>query len=148
MAKKTKKAAEKTTDTVLHNGVVVQSEVITGEENKLSPKEQGQRARGEIDDKGKKTAKAEKAEGDLSKIGPGTKTVQADETLYQGQITASATAGATGEKVSMRWEQAYPTTVDGLFHSFQGYHPSAIRDTFEIDPSNTDDPTLRTHLEK
>lgn len=147
MAKTTQdKAAAKST--VTDNGTIIQDKVIVGEKNKLSPKEQGQQARGEINEKGEKTAKAEKAEGDLSKIGPGPKTVKTGEKLYQGQITATATAGATGEKVSMRWDQSYPTTEDGLFHSFLAYHPSAVRDTFVVDPSNTDDPTLRTHLEK
>lgn len=123
-------------------GAVIQSKVVTGEDTKLSAHEQGQRARGEVDDKGKPTGKEpERPPG-------GVKVVKVDRTLYQGKISAEAIAGATGEEVSAVFVQEEPTTEDGLFYHFQQYHPSAIRDTFKIDPTNTLDPTKRTYLER
>jgi hypothetical protein len=121
-------------------GIFVDAKVITGKNHRLSAKEQGQIARGELDENLEPTGKEVKR--------PDVKTIKTSQTLYQGKLSAEAIAGATGEKVSVVWEQAMPTTEDGCFHSFQQYHPSAIRDTFKIDPSNTIDPTLRTSLER
>jgi len=142
----TAKAKEAKTSTTTNSGVVLEGDVITGADNKLSQKEQGQLARGEVDENLEPTSKGE------SKPLPGSpgdvKTVKVAGKLYQGWITAEATAAATGEQVSVKWNQAEPTTEDGLFHSFLAYHPSAIRDTFKVDPENKIDPTKRTYLER
>lgn len=121
-------------------GIFIDAKVVTGKNHRLSAKEQGQLARGEIDENLESTGKKVKKDD--------VKTIRTSETLYQGKLTAEAIAGATGEKVSVVWEQAMPTTESGCFHSFLQYHPSAIRDTFKIDPTNTEDPTLRTSLER
>jgi hypothetical protein len=131
------KAKVKTSDgdTVLHSGVVIQDKIITGHDPDAPEPE-------------KKLTGNEKT--DLSKIGPGgeVKEIKTGEQLYQGWLTGSATAAATGEKVSIKWKQEHPTTKYGCFMSFLSYHPSAIFDTFEIDATNTEDNTLRTYLEK
>lgn len=141
-AKKAAKAESKSSgQTINSGGTVIESKVIKGEKTKLTSHEQGQLARGEIDEKGDATGKEpERKPGD-------TKVVSVKETLYQGTISAEATAAATGEPVSVRFEQMEPTTEDGLFYHFQQYHPSAIRSSFEIDTDNKIDPTKRTHLE-
>jgi hypothetical protein len=145
MAKKSAKKAEGEAppkdQTVLSNGTVVQSKVVTGKKTRLTARQQGQLARGEIDENLEPTGKAAKDKNAV-------RTIKTGETLYQGRLTAEAVAAATGEKVSVTWEQAMPTTEDGCFYSFQQYHPSAIRDTFKLDPDNELDPTLRTSLEK
>lgn len=121
-------------------GIFVNAKVVTGKNHKLTAKEQGQLARGEIDESGEATGKEVKKDA--------VKTLKTSETLYQGKLSAEAIAAATGEKVSVVWEQAMPTTEDGCFYSFQQYHPSAMRDTFKLDVTNTIDPTLRTSLER
>lgn len=145
MPRKAKKAAAKEADnsgnTITHGGRVIESKVVTGKNTQLTAHQQGQLARGEIDENLQPTGKAARKPGD-------TRTVKSDMTLYQGKITMHAVAGATGEKVSVVAVQAEPTTEHGLFHHFLQYHPSAIRDTFEVDPDNETDPTLRTSLEK
>jgi hypothetical protein len=144
MAKKQTRKAEgetPTNQTVLSNGTVVQSKVVTGKKTRLTARQQGQLARGEIDENLEPTGKAAKDKNAV-------RTIKTSETLYQGPITASAIASATGEKVSFKWDQAMPTTHKGLFHSFLAAHPSADYDTFEIDSENVTDPTLRTSLEK
>jgi hypothetical protein len=140
MAKPKKEQAEKDGRHVTANGIVIEGKVVTGVKNKLNQKEQGQLARGEIDEAGESTGKEVKGESEI-------RTIKTGETLYQGDLTAEATAAATGERVSIKWHQAHPTTEDGCFWAFQQYHPSAIRETFKIDASNTTDPTLRTSLE-
>lgn len=184
MAKKTE--SKETAPEIAHTtsgGVAVAGNVTVGEDNKLSAKEQGQKARGELDENGNptttnKVAEAEKAASAsasakavesgltekekavdaaleerikvLKAAGeyPSGRVVEVDEPLYRGKISAEAVASATGQKVSVVWDQAEATTEDGLFHSFVAYHPSAKRDTFKIDPQNKIDPTLRTYLEK
>jgi hypothetical protein len=139
MAKKTK--AAKAGNHVTEGGIAIEGEVITGEDTKLSVKEQGQLARGEIDEKGVKT--------EVEPVGKGgVKTIKTDLPLYQGTLTAKAVSAETGEEVSFRWEQAMPTTEEGCFYSFQAAHPRAIRETFVLDVTNTTDPTLRTALER
>lgn len=164
---------------VTHSGAVIESKVIKGKDHKLTAQQQGQKARGELDENlevipGKEPAgeklnltagsaaanaaltdkekardkQIEERNKYLEESGEGRKTVKVSEPLYHGKISAEAIAAATGEKVSVVWEQAQPTTEDGLFHSFLAYHPSAKRDTFKIDTDNEIDPTLRTYLEK
>jgi hypothetical protein len=122
------------------NGIIVEGNVTTGKETKLSAKEQGQLARGEIDETGEKTGKEIESRD--------VRTLKTTMPLYKGKLSAEAIAGATGEKVSVVMVVEMPTTEDGVFYHFQQYHPSAIRDTFKIDASNSIDPTLRTSLEK
>lgn len=144
MAKKAKAAEAKAparNTTTMSNGTVVESKVVTGKRHRLTAREQGQLARGEIDENLEPTDKAAK---DRNAV----RVIKTSETLYQGPITASATASATGEKVSFKWDQAMPTTHKGLFNSFLAAHPSADYDTFEVDTDNKIDPTLRTSLEK
>lgn len=134
--KKTAEAGPKTSKgETLHNGVVLKDKIVTGH-NPDAPKEK------------EKLTGNEKT--DLSKIGPGgeVKEVSTGETLYSGWLTGKAVAGATGEPVSIKWKQEHPTTKWGCFFSFLAYHPSARWDTFEIDPTNESDNTLRTYLEK
>jgi len=70
-------------------GVVYEGNVVTGRKTKLTAKEQGQLARGEIDEAGEPTGK---------KIEPkGEKVVEAGETLYVGQLSAEATSTKTGQ---------------------------------------------------
>ncbi len=139
-------AAPVTAKTVLtDSGTEITGKVITGRKTNLSAKEQGQLARGEIDEAGDPTGKVMKPKKN-SALG-GVRTSAPTETLYRGKISAEAIAAATGEKVSVVFEQVEPTTEDGLFYHFQQYHPSAKRDSFKIDPTNRIDPTLRTHLE-
>ena len=140
-AKASEEKAPSKNQVVMDNGTVVDSKVVTGKKTKLSAREQGQLARGEIDESGEPTGKEVKPKDPV-------RTIKTCETLYQGKLSAEAVAAATGEKVSVVWEQAMPTTEDGCFYSFLQYHPSAIRDTFKIDPENKIDPTLRTSLEK
>lgn len=136
-----KKAKKESGDNhIMDNGTVVEGNVVTGKKTKLSAKEQGQLARGEIDEAGESTGKEIKKDD--------VRTLKTEETLYVGHLTASAVASATGQKVSVVWDQAMPTTKKGCFWSFQQYHPSADFDTFEIDTENKTDPTLRTSLEK
>lgn len=144
MAKKKAKAAESKASetTLIANGTVVESEVKTGKNTKLSAREQGQLARGEIDEAGEATGKEPQPKR------PADHVIKSSETLYQGKISAEAIAAATGEKVSIVFVQEMPTTEEGLFYHFQQYHPSAIRDTFKIDLENKIDPTLRTSLER
>lgn len=126
----------------MHNGIAVEGKVVEGEDNNLSTQEQGQLARGEIDAKGKKTDKEVEP-------GDGVKTIKTGETLYHGPLSAEATSSVTGEKVSLKWEQAQPTTEEGCWHSFNHHYGGmCIRDTFKLDPKNEVDPTLRTSLEK
>ena len=132
-------------DHITAGGVGIQGKVVTGKKTKLSAKEQGQLARGEIDESGEPTGKEVKPKKNAI-VGQG-RISKPTETLYQGKISAEAIAAATGEKVSAVFEQAEPTTEDGLFYHFQQYHPSAKRDSFKIDTDNKIDPTLRTHLE-
>jgi hypothetical protein len=139
---KAEDAKAENAEVLTSGGVAIASKVVTGEETKLSAKEQGQLARGEIDEKGKPTGKKpHRKPGDV-------KTVKVKYPLYQGKLTCTADAAATGEEVSVVMVVAEPTTEDGVFYHFQQYHPSAIRDTFKIDPTNTDDPTKRTYLER
>lgn len=141
MAKKaTNSNAPKTEKGVLTDGgIFVDAKVVTGKKHKLTAKEQGQLARGEIDESGEPTGKEVKR--------PDVPTIKTSETLYQGKLSAEATAAATGEKVSAVFVQEMPTTEDGVFYHFLQYHPSAKRDSFKIDATNTIDPTLRTSLE-
>jgi hypothetical protein len=125
------------------SGVQLQGKVIFGKKTGLTPKQQGQKARGELDEnlqpKDEGTPPAEERDP--------VKVIKPSMTLYHGEISAEAIAGATGEPVSIRWVQEEPTTEDGLFHSFLAYHPSAIRDSFKVDVTNSIDPTKRTYLE-
>lgn len=170
-------------DFVTTGGAVIQGDVTVGKENNLTAREQGQVARGEVDENGKpkadnKVAEAEKkanAKASAAAVESGltdkekavdaalverrkvleaagetagVKIVKTDAKLYVGKLTVSGTAGATGEPISIVYEQAEPTTEDGVFWAFRAYHPSALRDkTFKIDPENKDDPTLRTYKE-
>lgn len=124
-------------------GTPLKGKVIIGRKTKLSAKEQGQLARGEIDEAGDPTGKPIQ----LGKGKRGVTVAEPEETLYQGKFTLHARAAATGEPVSVVCEQVEPCTEDGLFYHFLQYHPSAIRSTFKIDADNRTDPTLRTHLE-
>jgi hypothetical protein len=126
------------------SGVQLQGKVIFGKKTGLTPKQQGQKARGELDEnlqpKDEGTPPADERDP--------VKVIKPSMTLYHGEISAEAIAGATGEPVSIRWVQEEPTTEDGLFHSFLAYHPSAIRNTFKVDATNSViDPTKRTYLE-
>lgn len=152
MAKQKAEKAEKSENGFVNSGgTVIEGEVKKGKDNKLSAKEQGQLARGETDEngdlvEGKQESITETlAKGDY----PSRTRTQApvDQTLYHGKITMSGIAAATGQKVSVAPTVVEPTTMDGLFYHFQQYHPSAIRDSFEIDLENKEDPTLRTYLE-
>lgn len=145
-AKPESKPAKSKDETLTHAGVAIQGKVITGKKNRLTQKEQGQLARGEIDSDLNPIDKGDKPT-DLANLGA-PKTSKPEMTLYQGDLTLHAIAGATGQPVSIKMTQAEPTTEDGVFHSMQAYHPSAIRDTFKIDAENKTDPTLRTYLEK
>lgn len=148
--KETDKAATKAekadkVDHVTPGGVGIQGKVVSGKNTKLSAKEQGQLARGEIDEAGEPTGK-EAAPKKNAIVGAG-RVSKPEETLYVGKFSAEAIASATGEKVSVVAVQAEPTTEEGLFYHFQQYHPSAKRETFKFDMENKIDPTLRTHLE-
>jgi len=136
------KKTETEATTLSSGGVAIEGKVLVGKKTKLSAKEQGQLARGEIDESGEPTGKAKPLEEILN-----GKVSKPTETLYKGKISAEAIAAATGEKVSVVMEINEPTTEDGLFYNFTCYHPSAKRDTFKIDLENKIDPTLRTHLE-
>jgi hypothetical protein len=128
--------------TVLSNGVAVEAKVIKGRKTKLSAKEQGQLARGEIDEAGEPTGK-EVEKDDV-------KTIRSNETLYQGTLSAEAVSAKTGEKVSYRWDQAMPATEEGCYRAMESAHGpgSLIRDTFVLDHRNEIDPTLRTAMER
>src|SRR6476620_1918610 len=95
MAKKSNASEAKATadNQTLHNGTVVDAKVVTGKKTKLTAKEQGQLARGEIDEAGEPTGKEIKPKDAV-------RTIKTGETLYQGKLSAEATAAATGEKVS------------------------------------------------
>ena len=114
--------------------------VITGKKHKLSTHEQGQLARGEIDESGEATDKPTKPKKERVK--------STGETLYQGMLTGHSVSDLTGEEISFRWDQKEPATKEGCFYTFQNMHGAgANRDKFELDPDNKTDPTLRTHLE-
>lgn len=139
-------AAPVTAKTILNDGgTQIEGKIVTGRKSRLSAKEQGQLARGEIDEAGDPTGKPIQAKRSVLKNN--VLVSKPTETLYKGMLTLSGIAAATGEPVSVRCEQAEPTTEDGLFYHAQQYHPSIKRDGFKIDPTNRDDPTLRTHLE-
>src|SRR3954471_17424127 len=98
MSKKAKKTAAKADGgTVTASGVAVDAKVIKGRKTKLSAKEQGQLARGEIDEAGEPTGKEVKKDD--------VKTIRSSETLYHGTLSAEAISSKTGEKVSYRWDQ-------------------------------------------
>jgi len=145
----TKEATKASTETqMVRPNAVVQGKVVVGRKPKLSPEEQGQLARGEIDAAGEVTAKGEKAAEEAAATAGDLRTVKPTETVYQGWMTGKAIAASTGEPVSNRWYQAEPAPKDGCFHSFRQYYPSAKRETFELDLENKTDPTLRTYLER
>jgi len=174
MATKKDKLADESSVETLHNGVRLTGNVVHGVDNKLSSAEQGMKARGELDEnnnpiapevregtstKGADAANAARTEKEkatdikLEEIAKereqaGVGPIKVDETLYVGPLTATAIAAATGQEVSVKWEQAQPTTEDGCFWSFVAYHPSAKRETFKIDVENKEDPTKRTYLER
>ena len=141
MAKKAKAKAESKGDTILDNGVVVEGNVVTGESD-LTAKEQGQLARGEIDEAGKATGKEVEKDD--------AKTMRPTQTLYQGRLSAEAISAKTGEEVSWTWEQNMPTTEEGCYRQMEAAHGvgSLIRDTFKLDAQNVIDPTKRTALER
>ena len=141
MAKKAKSEGAKDQH-ITDGGVVFEGNVVKGEENKLTAKEQGQLARGEIDESGEKTGK------EIEK--PDAKTVKSKHTLYVGKLSASAESAKTGEPISYVWEQMMPVTEEGAYRVFEAAHGvgSVLRDTFKLDPSNEIDPTLRTALER
>lgn len=125
---------------IMANGIVVEGDITVGKETRLTAKEQGQLARGEIDENLEPTGKEVKSDD--------VRTLKSRLPLFRGKLTVSATAAATGEPVSVVFDQVMPTTEEGIFYHLQQYHPSAIRDTMKIDPENKADPTLRTSLEK
>lgn len=146
MAKKSTKKAEGETpaknQTVLDNGTVVQSKVVTGKKTRLTAREQGQLARGEIDENLEPTGKAAKDKNAV-------RTIKTDETLYQGDLSAEGINIVTGEKVSYKWHQPMPTTEDGCYRVMNyAYGENIRRDSFVLDTKNEIDPTLRTSLEK
>lgn len=68
-------------------------------------------------------------------------------TTYVGPVTCTSTSFETGELVSARIRLPEPVHEDRVFYAFQQHHPSARREGFKIDPTNTDDPGLRTSKE-
>jgi hypothetical protein len=144
MPKKSKASGEKSAKDqhISAGGVVYEGNVVTGRKTKLTAKEQGQLARGEIDEAGEPTGK---------KIEPkGEKVVEAGETLYVGQLSAEATSTKTGQKVSYTWVQGEPVTEEGCYRVMESAHGvgSLKRETFKLDPENEIDPTLRTPMER
>lgn len=67
--------------------------------------------------------------------------------LFQGTVTGKSVSTATGEDISARFVLPNPVGIDEAFRVFASYHPSAKRDAFTVDPTNTTDPGLRTHKE-
>lgn len=67
--------------------------------------------------------------------------------LFQGMVTGKSVSTATGEDISARFLLPNPVGIDEVFRVFSGYHPSAKRDGFTVDPTNTTDPGLKTHKE-
>ena len=161
----------------LANGVRIAGNIEHGKPPALNPALRGMKARGELDENNQPVAADEKVANDKGAVAAAEEAnaarsekekatdakvevlneakaetangpVKVEEQQYVGPITATAIAAATGQEVSYFWEQAQPTTVDGLFWSFIQAHPSARRDTFKVDPTNTDDPTKRTYLER
>ncbi len=144
MTKAKKKTSAKTESSYIipGNGLAVDGNVVVGEDNGLTMKEQGQLARGEIDESGKSTGK--------ETVKRGENTIKTGETLYQGDLTAECVSNKTGEKVLWKWHQAMPTTEEGCYRVMESAHGvgSLYRDKFKLDPTNSADPTLRTSLER
>jgi hypothetical protein len=142
--KGTAKAAtvENSKGVLTDGGIFVDAKVVTGRKTKLSAKEQGQLARGEIDESGEPTGKEIKRDD--------VKTIRSSETLYRGTLSAEAISAKTGEEISYRWDQAMPATEEGCYRAFESAHGvgSVKRDTFKLDPDNKIDPTKRTSLER
>src|SRR3954464_8648010 len=63
-------------------GTMITGKVVHGRKTKLTAKEQGQLARGEIDEAGDPTGK--EAKKDKFAVGFGTRVSEPEETLYQG----------------------------------------------------------------